>query len=113
MCQPSFPLWERVLKSLLRYNLSACLHVVPLVGTWIEISSKVLFYLCCKMSFPLWERGLKFRNTCKSGLLLPSFPLWERGLKSSAYAETSHNLRVVPLVGTWIEMHTASAHLPD
>ena len=113
MCQPSFPLWERGLKSRLRYNLSPGLHVVPLVGTWIEISSKVLFYLCCKMSFPLWERGLKFRNTCKSGLLLPSFPLWERGLKSSAYAETSHNLRVVPLVGTWIEMHTASAHLPD
>ena len=55
----SFPLWERGLKSCIAWGRNARFTVVPLVGTWIEISPTV-DNLKAVASFPLWERGLKF-----------------------------------------------------
>ena len=56
--------------------------VVPLVGTWIEISGSAPPDFKLQMSFPLWERGLKsFVSSLVSIIAL-----------------------VVPLVGTWIEI---------
>ena len=55
---PSFPLWERGLKSINVQVHDQSVLVVPLVGTWIEISYPFMVF-CKSESFPLWERGLK------------------------------------------------------
>ena len=54
--------------------------VVPLVGTWIEIFVGEIGTKVFK-SFPSWERGLKFLQHTKMETLQTSFPSWERGLK--------------------------------
>ena len=100
---PSFPTWERELKSVSAATVKINKTVVPHVGTWIEIivatwlppdcplsfptwerelkliSTQVL--LARKMSFPTWERGLKYTNNRKCRSKALSFPTWERGLK--------------------------------
>ena len=55
-------------------------HVVPLVGTWIEMIASPGSWFCEK-----------------------SCPSWARGLKSAMSMETP-GISVVPLVGTWIEI---------
>ena len=54
-------------------------------------------------SFPSWERGLKLENLCFFAPLRRSFPSWERGLKPDRQRGAERLVRVVPLVGTWIE----------
>ena len=49
---------EITLKIFLRHSSK----VVPLVGTWIEIPEQNTSS-CKTASFPLWERGLKFQVT--------------------------------------------------
>ena len=39
------------------------MHVVPLVGTWIEMYIAAKSFIDRLSSFPSWERGLKFRVT--------------------------------------------------
>ena len=77
----SFPSWERGLKlrKVWREYTGAC--VVPLVGTWIEIS-KTASGVTANKSFPSWERGLKSAIVTESVGADESFPSWERGLKS-------------------------------
>ena len=56
---PSFPLWERGLKSSQSSGDYIECYVVPLVGTWIEINYTAIVDEAELRSFPLWERGLK------------------------------------------------------
>ena len=77
--------------------------VVPHVGTWIEIYSR-LWETMERRSFPTWERGLKLNIIRQTTKDISSFPTWERGLKSEEQVETAKRKFVVPHVGTWIEI---------
>ena len=78
----SLPLWERGLKYTIKVFKSMLIIVAPLVGAWIEISSKH-FHLSRNQSLPLWERGLKLSPLEVILTRNLSLPLWERGLKYS------------------------------
>ena len=84
--------------------VTCAIYVVPLVGTWIEIAFISPPPLVCLSSFPLWERGLKSQTFGLCNCALRSFPLWERGLKFKTLGNMLHEDKVVPLVGTWIEI---------
>ena len=76
--------------------------VVPLVGTWIEMSPKrvtgrdppVVPLVGTWIEMPLWQPCLTTRPSC---------PSWARGLKWHN-PEQKHEDVVVPLVGQWIEI---------
>ena len=79
--RPSFPLWERGLKfpACVRLYLHYC--VVPLVGTWIEMSSDFIIVF--------------------NFVVVPLVGTW---IEMPLGFMTYHAIRVVPLVGTWIEI---------
>ena len=77
--------------------------VVPLAGTWIEISGTAN-YDARVLSFPSRERGLKLLKMERSLLKMRSFPSRERGLKSMQALSRILAELVVPLAGTWIEI---------
>ena len=81
----------------------AAVNVVPLVGTWIETAYSNAVFAYGYASFPSWERGLKHAECCRRDARQLSFPSWERGLKLQYHCVTVQRVRVVPLVGTWIE----------
>ena len=75
--------------------------VVPLVGTWIEMSVSSLISMPC-VSCPSWARGLKLHDlVCRAWhIVVPLVGTWieinTRRVRSKP--------EVVPLVGTWIEI---------
>ena len=100
--------------------------VVPLLGTWIEITTARAIGTWVR-SFPYWERGLKYQDQRRDTYKSLSFPYWERGLKLQCSCRCFSpnpgrslignvdwnrpyinlepiNEDVVPLLGTWIEM---------
>ena len=81
--------------------------VVPLVGTWIEILN-IIPPGTLVASFPSWERGLKSHKKALFLMQVQSFPSWERGLKFPMDHPSADSIRVVPLVGTWIEIYPES-----
>ena len=77
--------------------------VAPLVGAWIEISSKVP-YSESFSSLLSWERGLKFGKFASKKKPATSLLSWERGLKLELQAALQKKQDVAPLVGAWIEI---------
>ena len=57
--------------------------VAPLVGAWIEISTRDCKCAGEFQSLPSWERGLKYIKEATNVIENPSLPSWERGLKYS------------------------------
>ena len=59
---------------------------------------------CFGKSYPSWVRGLKYSSSQCSYSLCLSYPSWVRGLKSPFWNPLKKTHRVVPFVGTWIEI---------
>ena len=76
-------------------------HVVPLVGTWIEMYGGVLGVLGGVV--PLVGTWIEMSKNITQDIMFWSCPSWARGLKL-ANANNSGGWSVVPLVGTWIEI---------
>ena len=102
MYRMSCPSWARGLKFAILDDFLPP-RVVPLVGTWIEISIEKFTSILIK-SCPSWARGLKFIRTNRSKNHCWSCPSWARGLKYYLGGVLRSFHRVVPLVGTWIEI---------
>ena len=78
------------------------------MGTWIEIGVMVGIVVD-QPSFPSWERGLKFfyllppRFACK---VVPFVGTWIEIISRNCIADSR---KVVPFVGTWIEILVRSS----
>ena len=76
--------------------------VAPHVGAWIET-------FCCTgnsplcASHPMWVRGLKPQMEVGNIRFYQSHPMWVRGLKHFAQKLGTHQIKVAPHVGAWIE----------
>ncbi len=81
MATRSFPLWERGLKSHFHDVFHHWIFVVPLVGTWIEISCPFHFH--------------------RRNLVVPLVGTW---IEMAFLFYIGRPNGVVPLVGTWIEI---------
>ena len=79
-----------------RSLLHATHPVAPLVGAWIEIH-KGYVYGRGYQSLPLWERGLKSPPLLKNTCVYLSLPLWERGLKYEKARNFGSGLASLPL----------------
>ena len=105
----SFPYWERGLKSVHSAGCWMTHQVVPLLGTWIEIIEYSRHDARHSRSFPYWERGLKSPKNCSwlqsSGRSLIGNVDWNRCFRERFQAH-----RVVPLLGTWIEIRRTARH---
>ena len=121
----SSPAWGRGLKSIGRCILEMSVRVVPRMGTWVEMQLLDRFPLVSSsspawgrglkyvgfggqhvrdLSSPAWGRGLKSSGVDQRCLNVWSSPAWGRGLKCTApWAERSA-VRVVPRMGTWVEI---------
>ena len=75
----SHPSWVRGLK-LIAQMLYRLFLVAPLVGAWIETSSRDVV-VRGRASHPSWVRGLKHVQQVLSYRDSPSHPSWVRGLK--------------------------------
>ena len=77
----SFPSRERGLKLLYCHKSAHNMFVVPLAGTWIEITIAFAQRFASHTSFPSRERGLKWTISLFAVKFSRSFPSRERGLK--------------------------------
>ena len=83
---------------------SLSVNVVPLVGTWIEIEMSGTCSDCMYCRSPCGNVDWNSFPIPATYQFLVSFPLWERGLKYNKIILSAIGIKVVPLVGTWIEI---------
>ena len=82
-------------------------QVVPLVGTWIEISRKKIPPFV-KASSPSWGHGLKLEYFVPHLSFSHVVPLVGTWIEIISLFVVSFLFPVVPLVGTWIEIECAA-----
>ncbi len=79
--------------------------VAPFMGAWIEIVVLTSAINHGVMSHPSWVRGLKsYRDVAGFLSFHQSHPSWVRGLKLLKVLNLSHDRRVAPFMGAWIEI---------
>ena len=73
------------------------------MGTWVEIDA-IREGATGLVSSPAWGRGLKYQASIDALAKVMSSPAWGRGLKYFAKLGSPCANRVVPRVGTWVEI---------